>query len=52
MKNLIFLHNDKLGKLILRLTLGVLLVLHGIAKVRYPDGSLGFISEHFAVNPD
>lgn len=48
MKNLTFLHNDDLGKLILRLTLGILLVLHGIAKVRYPDGSLNFISGQLA----
>lgn len=48
MNTLKFLHNDDLGKLVLRLTLGLLLVLHGIAKVRYPDASLGFISSQLA----
>lgn len=44
MKNLTFLHNDDLGKLLLRLTLGILLVLHGIHKIQNPTGAMGFIS--------
>ncbi len=43
--NLNFLYNDDVGKLVLRLTLGLLLVLHGIAKVLNPEGALGFIRE-------
>lgn len=34
--------NDDLGKLILRVTVGVLMLFHGIAKVMHPD-SLDFI---------
>lgn len=37
------LHNDDLGKLILRVTLGVLLLLHGVNKLMNLDGSMGFI---------
>lgn len=48
MNTLKFIHSDDFGKLVLRLTLGLLLVLHGIAKVRYPEGSLGFISGQLA----
>lgn len=48
MNNLNFLHNEDVGKLIIRLTLGGLLVLHGIAKVMYPTSSMGFISEQLA----
>lgn len=36
------LHNDALGKLIIRLSLGVLILFHGVAKILHPD-SLGFI---------
>ena len=36
------LQNDALGKLIIRLSLGVLILFHGAAKVLHPD-SLGFI---------
>ncbi len=36
------LHNDALGKLILRLTVGVLLLFHGIAKIMNP-GTVDFI---------
>lgn len=39
-----FLHNDDLGKLILRLTLGILLLLHGINKVMNLDGTMGWLS--------
>jgi len=35
--------DDSLGKLILRLTLGILMLFHGVAKMMNPD-SLGFIS--------
>src|SRR5690554_2473618 len=38
------LHNDALGKLILRLSVGGLLLLHGIAKLLNP-GSLTWIGE-------
>lgn len=37
-----FLHSDDLGKLVLRLVLGALLLLHGLAKIIHP-GSLDFI---------
>jgi len=36
------LHDDAFGKLIIRLSLGVLILFHGAAKVLHPD-SLGFI---------
>lgn len=48
MKNLTFLHHDDLGKLLLRLTLGILLVLHGIHKIQNPAGAMGFISGQLA----
>ena len=35
--------DDSLGKLIIRLTLGIMLLFHGVAKLMNPD-SLGFIS--------
>lgn len=41
------LHNDALGKLILRLSVGGLMLLHGIAKLVNP-GSLNGISNHLA----
>ena len=36
------LHNDSLGKLILRLTVGVLMLFHGVAKVMNP-GTVDYI---------
>ena len=36
--------NDDLGKLVLRLALGVLMLLHGIAKVMNPTGSMNRIA--------
>ena len=36
------LQNDALGKLIIRLSVGVLILFHGVAKILHPD-SLGFI---------
>lgn len=42
-----FLRNDDLGKLILRLTVGVLILLHGLHKVLNP-ASLDFISTQLA----
>ena len=36
------LHDDAFGKLIIRLSAGVLLLFHGVAKVLHPE-SLGFI---------
>ena len=38
------LQSDDTGKLVLRLTLGILMVLHGIAKVMNPDAAMGGIS--------
>jgi putative oxidoreductase len=35
------LHKDDIGKLILRLTLGILMLLHGVAKVLNPDSVAG-----------
>ena len=38
---------DDIGKLILRLTLGILMLLHGIAKLRYGvSGIEGMVSSH------
>ena len=36
------MNNESIGKLVLRLTLGVLMLFHGVAKVMHP-GSLDFI---------
>ena len=36
------LHDDAFGKLIVRLSVGVLILFHGVAKILHPD-SLGFI---------
>lgn len=39
--------NDDIGKLILRLTLGILMLLHGIAKLRYGVAGIeGMVSSH------
>ncbi|MGP1609196.1 MAG: DoxX family protein [Burkholderiales bacterium] len=39
--------NDDIGKLVLRLTLGILLLLHGIAKMRYGvSGIEGMVVSH------
>lgn len=38
------LHNDDLGHLILRLTLGLLMLPHGIAKIGNLDGIMGMLS--------
>jgi len=43
MNQLLFLRNDDLGKLVLRLTVGSLMLFHGASKLMHPD-SLGFIS--------
>lgn len=43
------LKNDDLGKLILRLTVGILILLHGIAKIG-SSGSLDFIAGQLANN--
>jgi putative oxidoreductase len=37
------LHNDALGKLILRLTVGILMLFHGVAKITNP-GTVDYIS--------
>lgn len=39
-----FLHNDDVGKLILRLTLGILLLLHGVNKLMHLDGTMAWLS--------
>lgn len=41
------LHNDDLGKLILRLTVGILMLFHGVAKIMNP-GSVDFIGSALA----
>ena len=41
------LHNDAVGKLVLRLTLGLLMLFHGVAKLLHP-GSLEFIKSQLA----
>lgn len=41
------MHSDAMGKLILRLTIGILLMLHGVAKILHP-GSLEFIGSSLA----
>lgn len=41
------MNNDAIGKLILRLTLGVLMLFHGVAKLLHP-GSLEFIGNQLA----
>lgn len=39
--------NDDIGKLLLRLTLGILMLLHGIAKMRYGVSSIeGMVQSH------
>ena len=41
------LHNDATGKLVVRLTVGVLMLFHGVAKILHP-GSLEFIGNSLA----
>jgi putative oxidoreductase len=41
------LHNDAAGKLVVRLTVGVLMLFHGVAKLLHP-GSLEFIGNSLA----
>jgi putative oxidoreductase len=41
------MNNDNAGKLVVRLTLGILILFHGVAKILHPD-SLGFISSGLA----
>ena len=41
------LHNDAAGKLVVRLTVGVLMLFHGVAKILHP-GSLEFIGNLLA----
>ncbi|MDX1594704.1 MAG: DoxX family protein [Gammaproteobacteria bacterium] len=40
--------NDDLGKLILRLAVGGLILLHGVAKLRNPEGAMNFIGGKLA----
>lgn len=47
MKSIKFSEGDALGKLVLRLTLGVFILLHGVAKIINP-GSLEFIAGQLA----
>ena len=43
-----FLRNDDVGKLILRLTLGILLLFHGISKFQHP-GTVEFIADNLSL---
>jgi putative oxidoreductase len=40
--------SDALGKLILRLTLGILILFHGISKAMNPAGAIGYVSGQLA----
>jgi len=40
--------SDALGKLILRLTLGILISFHGISKVLHPAAAIGYVSGQLA----
>ncbi len=42
-----FVYNDGLGKLIIRLTVGVLMLFHGVAKILHTE-SVGFIGSKLA----
>ena len=42
------LQSDALGKLLLRLTLGVLLLFHGAAKMMNPGGAIDYVSSQLA----
>jgi len=41
------IHNDAMGKLVLRLTIAILMLFHGVAKILHP-GSLEFIGSSLA----
>jgi putative oxidoreductase len=41
------MNNDDAGKLVVRLTLGILILFHGVAKILHPD-SLGFMKSGLA----
>lgn len=40
--------SDALGTLVLRLTLGILILFHGISKVMNPAGTIGYVSGQLA----
>jgi len=40
--------SDSLGKLILRLTLGLLIAFHGISKLMHPAGAIGYVGGQLA----
>ena len=42
------LHSDSIGKLILRLTLGLLISFHGVSKLMHPAGAIGYVSGQLA----
>ena len=42
------LQSDDTGKLVLRLTLGILILFHGVSKVLNPAGAMGMISSQLA----
>ena len=44
------LESDNTGKLVLRLTLGILMLLHGIAKMKNPEASMAGIGELLAAH--
>lgn len=41
-------HSDNAGKLILRLTVGGLILFHGVAKILHPAGAMGMITGQLA----
>ena len=40
--------SDALGKLVLRLTLGILIFLHGLSKLMHPSGAIAYVSAQLA----
>ena len=38
------LHSDAFGKLLLRLTLGILMLFHGVSKLMNPGGAINYVS--------
>lgn len=40
----ISINGDALGKLVLRLTLGILILFHGVSKVMHPIGAIAYVS--------
>jgi len=40
----ISINGDALGKLVLRLTLGILILFHGVSKAMHPTGAIAYVS--------